>query len=71
VILGTVFLEQYSVGLNIEDYVIGVGGYVQHLPPEGKPYDEKLWILWLCLGVGITLALGVVLYVCCSKDKPI
>jgi hypothetical protein len=33
--LGTVFLEEYSIGLDFDNSNIGFGGYVQQLPPEG------------------------------------
>lgn len=62
--LGTVFLEEYSVGLDFDNSNIGVGGYVQQLPPEGeKTSDVPLWALILLISF-VSMAIIAAITVC-------
>jgi len=71
--LGTVFLEEYSVGLDIEKGKIGFSGYVEHLPPEGNPPEDSNLPLWalilLILIVGSALIVAITL--CFLKRKKV
>ena len=62
--LGTVFLEEYSIGLDFDNSNIGVGGYVQQLPPEGEaPSDIPLWALILLI-LFVSMAIIAAVTVC-------
>ena len=67
--LGTVFLEEYSIGLDFDNSNIGVSGYVQQLPPEGEePSNLPLWAL-ITLILFVSLAVIAAVSVCILQRR--
>jgi hypothetical protein len=67
--LGTVFLEEYAVGLDFDNSNIGVSGYVQQLPPEGEePSEVPLWGLILLI-LFVSMAIIAAITVCVLQRK--
>jgi hypothetical protein len=68
--LGTVFLEEYGVGFAIENSTLGFDGYVQHLPPDGKPSKFSGVPLWAIIILSLIAVTAIIASATvCIKQK--
>jgi heme/copper-type cytochrome/quinol oxidase subunit 2 len=63
-------LEEYGIGLALENSTIGFEGYVQVLPPDAKPSITSKFPLWAIITISLVVFTAILaLVIVCVKQR--